>query len=249
NHGGELGITEGGEAAGNSGHHERKHHCRTCARPAEHQRRVSRPRLNKIQYGCFPNRRLQLLARGRSSSQGENSSSNDRPDTNAGQSEWTENALHLSLRRGGFRDQVIRILSTKKRAHCLDRSACLRKPFPLHRGTPFLIRSTFSLCAPLFGLRLATKKAYARRVHNELCRWRCLQRLRLHCLHLWQTNGLLDADALRSRINAVAALCGRCCFACRQHASGNGGNRLSPYLDRQKNRAAIQRIIRSAEAT
>src|SRR5207248_1888450 len=115
--------------------------------------------------------------------------------------------------------------------------------------SPFLIRSTFSLCAPLFGLRLATKKAYARRVHNELCRWRCLQRLRLHCLHLWQTNGLLDADALRSRINAVAALCGRCCFACRQHASGNGGNRLSPYLDRQKNRAAIQRIIRSAEAT
>src|SRR5205814_618622 len=64
-----------------------------------------------------------------------------------------------------------------------------------------------------------------------------------------RANGLLDADALRSRINAVAALCGRCCFACRQHASGNGGNRLSPYLDRQKNRAAIQRIIRSAEAT
>jgi hypothetical protein len=77
--------------------------------------------LNEIQDGRFPNRRLQLLARGRSSSQGENSSSNNRPDTNAGQSEWTENALHLSLRRGGFGDQMIRILSAKKCAHQLRR--------------------------------------------------------------------------------------------------------------------------------
>ncbi len=77
----------------------------------------------------------------------------------------------------------------------------------------------------------------------------CGLALMLLPLFVAETNGLLDADALRSRINAVAALCGRCCFACRQHASGNGGNRLSPYLDRQKNRAAIQRIIRSAEAT
>src|SRR5436305_1708499 len=58
NHGGELGVTKGGEAAGNGSHHERKHHCRTCARPAEHQRCVRCPRLNEIQNGRFPNRRL-----------------------------------------------------------------------------------------------------------------------------------------------------------------------------------------------
>jgi hypothetical protein len=64
---------------------------------------------------------LQLLARGRSARQGENSSSNDRPDTNAGEREWTENALHLPLRRGGLRDQMIRILGSKKCTHQLGR--------------------------------------------------------------------------------------------------------------------------------
>ena len=57
------------------------------------------------------------------------------------------------------------------------------------------------------------------------------QRLRFRRLHLRQADALLDANALRTRINAVAALCGRSCLICRQHASGNRRDCFPPYLD------------------
>src|SRR5205823_12451265 len=96
--------------------------------------------------------------------------------------ERPKSALHLPLRPGGFLNQMVGTFSAKKSIHCPDRSACLCKPFPLHRGTPFLIRSMFSLCAPLFWPAISCGERYARcalLLLTELRLCRCFHRVRL----------------------------------------------------------------------
>src|SRR5207248_8474127 len=67
-----------------------------------------RPRLDEVEHRRFPNRRLDLFAGRRCSSQGENSGPDNCADADASQRKRPEHAFKLTLRRGGFGNEMVR---------------------------------------------------------------------------------------------------------------------------------------------